>query len=171
MFPRYPGWCWDDRQSPLGPGRPVSRPPKGSVRPSGRARGGPRVGPQAGPKSPKMGRGTPSAWAKRTATSGFCPPGAHSAAFRGLSKLVKNGSKMGFSKNDTGPFGVSLEVFSARSGASVGRFDLRRVVWFTYPQCALQTMHALQKEVNGVKWCCTKRRETPFSSVLILSLD
>ena len=54
MSPRYPGWCWDDRQSPLGPGRPVTQPPKCSVRPSGRARGGPR----AGPRSPKMGPST-----------------------------------------------------------------------------------------------------------------
>ena len=67
---------------------------------------------------------------------------------------------MTFSKNDTGPFGVSLEVFLARSEAPLSRFDLRRVVCFTYPQCAFQTMHALQKEVSGVKWCCTKRRET-----------
>ena len=50
MVPRYPGWCWDDKQSNLGPGRPVFRPPKCSVRPSGRARGRPQAGPQAGPK-------------------------------------------------------------------------------------------------------------------------
>ena len=48
----------------------------------------------------------------------------------------------------------------ALSEAPLSPFDLRRVVWFTYPQCAFQTIHALQKEVNGVKWCCTKRRET-----------
>ena len=47
---------------------------------------------------------------------------------------------------------MSLEVFSACSGAPLRRFDLRRVVRFTYPQCAFQTMHALQKEVSGVKW-------------------
>ena len=74
------------------------------------------------------------------------------------SKMVKTGSKMTFSRNDTGPFGVSLEVFLARSEAPLGRFDLSCVVCFTYPQCAFQTMHALQKEVNGVKRCCTKRR-------------
>ena len=50
--------------------------------------------------------------------------------------------------------------FLARSEAPLSRFDLRRVVCFTYPQGAFQTMHALQKEVNGVKWSCTKRRET-----------
>ena len=66
--------------------------------------------------------------------------------------MVKHGSKMTFSKNDTGPFGVSLEVFLARSEAPLSRFDLRRVVCSTYPQCAFQTLHALQKEVNGVKW-------------------
>ena len=59
MLPRYPGWCWDDKQSPLGPGRPVSRPPKCSMRPSGRARGGPQVGPQAGPKWPKITKNGP----------------------------------------------------------------------------------------------------------------
>ena len=31
------------------------------------------------------------------------------------SKRAQNGSKMTFSKNDTGPFGVFVEVFSARS--------------------------------------------------------
>ena len=74
--------------------------------------------------------------------------------------MLKHGSKMTLSKNDTGSFGVSLEVFLACSEAPLSRFDLRRVVCFTYPQCAFQTMHALQKEVNGVEWCCTKRRET-----------
>ena len=77
-------------------------------------------------------------------------------------KGVQNGSKwvkMAFFTNDTGPFGVSLEVFLARSEASLSRFDLHSVVWFTYPQCAFQTKHALQKEVNGVEWCCPKRRE------------
>ena len=74
--------------------------------------------------------------------------------------MVKNGSKMIFSTNDTGPFEVSLEVFLTRSGASLSRFDLRPVVCFTYPQCVFQTLHALQKEVNGVEWCCTKQRET-----------
>ena len=64
------------------------------------------------------------------------------------SKVVENGSKMAFSKNDNGPFGVSL----ACSEAPLGRFDLCRVVCFTYPQSRFQTMHALQKEVNGVKW-------------------
>ena len=67
---------------------------------------------------------------------------------------------MTFSKNDTGPLEVSLGVFLARSEAPLSRFDLRRVVCFTYPQCAFQRMHAVQKEVNGVKLCCTKRRET-----------
>ena len=89
-------------------------------------------------------------------------------------KWVKNDSK-----NDTGPFGV----FLARSEASLSRFDLRRVVWFTYPQCAFQTMHALPPtptptptpsnnacpskggqwsivKGNGVKWGFTKKRET-----------
>ena len=49
-LPRYPGWCSDDKQSPLGAGRPVYWPPKCSKRPSGRARGR----PQAGPKWPKI---------------------------------------------------------------------------------------------------------------------
>ena len=62
--------------------------------------------------------------------------------------------KMTFSKN--GPFGVSLEVFLARSEAPLSCFGLRRVVCFTNSQCAFQTMHALQKEVNGVKLCFTK---------------
>ena len=66
---------------------------------------------------------------------------------------------MSLKMNDAGPFGVSLEVCLARSEASWSRFDLLRVVWFTDLQCTFQTMHALQKEVNGVKWCCTKRRE------------
>ena len=57
--------------------------------------------------------------------------------------MLKNGSKMTFSENDTGPLGVSLEVFLARSESPLSRFDLRRVVRFTYPQCAFQTMHAL----------------------------
>ena len=75
---------------------------------------------------------------------------------------------MTFSKNDTGPFGVPLEVVLAHSEASLSRFDLRRVVWFTYPQWAFQTVRALQKEVNGVKWCVPKgEKHTPFSSVLI----
>ena len=42
--------------------------------------------------------------------------------------MVKNGSHMNFSKNDTGPFGVCLEVFLARSEALLSRFDLRRVL-------------------------------------------
>ena len=67
------------------------------------------------------------------------------------SKMVQNGSKMIYSQNDTGPFGVSLEVFPARSEDSLSCFDLRRVEYFTYPQCAFQKMHALQNEVNGVK--------------------
>ena len=46
MLPHYPGWCWDDKQSALGHGRPVSRPPKCSVRPSGRAQGGAPSGPE-----------------------------------------------------------------------------------------------------------------------------
>ena len=78
-------------------------------------------------------------------------------------KGVKNGPKWvktTFSKNDTGPFGVSLEVFLARSEASLSRFDLRRVVCFTYSQCAFRTMHALQREVNAVKWYFTTKRET-----------
>ena len=79
-------------------------------------------------------------------------------------KGVKSGSQMTHSKNDTGPFGVSLAVFSARSEAPLSRFVLRRVVCFTYPQCTFQTMHALQKEVTGVKWRCTKRRKTPPSA-------
>ena len=79
----------------------------------------------------------------------------------------KNGPKwvkMTFSKKDTGPFGVSLEVFLARSQAPLSCFDLPRVVCFTYPQCAFQTMHALQKEVNGAKWCLLyqKERNTPL---------
>ena len=93
----------------------------------------------------------------------FCPLGARLAAFLGDfglcvstkkgSKMVQNGSKMTFSKSDTAPFGVFLEVFLARSEAPLSRLDLRCVVCFTYPQCAFETMHALQKEVNGVKWC------------------
>ena len=74
-------------------------------------------------------------------------------------KMVQDGSKGTFAENGTVPFGVSLEVFLARSEAPVRRFDLRRVVRFTYPQCAFQTMSACQKEVNGVRRCCTKRRE------------
>ena len=58
-LPRYPGWCWDDKQSSLGPGRPVSRPPKCSKRPSGHARGGPQGGPQAGPKWPNITKNGP----------------------------------------------------------------------------------------------------------------
>ena len=65
-------------------------------------------------------------------------------------KGIKNGQK--WVKNDfLQPFGVSLEVFLARSEATLSRFDVRLVVCFTYPQCAFQTLHALQKEVNGVK--------------------
>ena len=59
-----------------------------------------------------------------------------------------------------GPFGVSVAVVLACSEALFSRFDLRCVVWFTDPQCAFQRVHALQKEVSGVKWCCTERRET-----------
>ena len=51
MTPRYPRWCRDNKQSP---GRPVSRLPKCSMRPSGRAQGGPQVRPQAGPRRPKI---------------------------------------------------------------------------------------------------------------------
>ena len=69
-------------------------------------------------------------------------------------------SKKTFPDTDTGPFEVSLEVGLARSEAPSSRFDLRRVVRFSYPQCAFQTTHAPQKEVNGAKWCCTKRSET-----------
>ena len=54
--------------------------------------------------------------------------------------------------NDSGPFGVSLEVFLPRSEARLSRFDLRRVLCFAYQQCAVQTMQAPQKEVHGVKW-------------------
>ena len=45
-------------------------------------------------------------------------------------KGVKNGFKMTLSQNDTGIFGVSLEVFLDRSEAPVlrSRFDLRRAV-------------------------------------------
>ena len=42
--------------------------------------------------------------------------------------------------------GVSVEVFLARYEAPLRRFDLRRVVCFTYPQCAFQTGHAVQQE-------------------------
>ena len=117
-------------------------------------------------QTPTLGCFHPSEWPKRTATSGFCPPGARLAALWGIlacacppkrgQKWVKND----FLKNDNGPFGVSLEVFLARFEAPLSRFDLRRVVCFTYPQWAFPTMRALHKEVNGVKWCCTKRRET-----------
>ena len=56
--------------------------------------------------------------------------------------------------------GVSLEIFLARYEASLSRFDLCCVVYFTYPQCAFQTMDALQKKVHGVKSAFTKKRET-----------
>ena len=66
-----------------------------------------------------------------------------------------------FSENDTGPFGVSLKVFLARCEAPLSCFDLLHVVCLTYLQCTFQTMHALRKEeVDGVKWCFTKKRET-----------
>ena len=80
----------------------------------------------------------------------------------GLCASTKKGGEMvemTFSKNDTGPFGVSLEVFVARSEAPSSRFDLRRGVCFTDPRCACHTMHALQKEVGGVQRWCTNRRE------------
>ena len=73
-------------------------------------------------------------------------------------KWSKNGSKMTFPKNDTGPFGVSLEVFLARSEASLSCFDLRRAVCSTYPECAFQTMHALQW---GPTVVYQKERNTP----------
>ena len=59
MFPRYLGWCWDEKQSPLGPRRPVFQPPKCSVHLRGRAQGGPRLWPQAGPKWPKITKNGP----------------------------------------------------------------------------------------------------------------
>ena len=67
-------------------------------------------------------------------------------------------------KTDTGPFGMSLEVFLARSEAPVPCFDLRQVVCFAY-QCAFQTVHALEKKVDGV--LPKGEKHTPFSSVLI----
>ena len=69
---------------------------------------------------------------------------------------------MTFSDNDTGPFGVSL----ARSEAPLSRFDLRRVVCCTDSQCAFQTMHALQKEVNawGQMVSYQKERDTAPSA-------
>ena len=83
-------------------------------------------------------------------------------------KGIKNGQK--WVKNDfLQPFGVSLEVFLARSEAPLSRFDFRRVVSFTYPQRAFQTMHALQKGPNGV--VPKREKPTPFSSVLVRSLD
>ena len=111
----------------------------------------------------------PSEWPKRTATSSFCPPGAHLAAFWGFLACVcppkrgqhgQKGSKMTLSRNATGPLGLSSEVFLARSEAPLDHFDHRRVVCFPHPHCAVQTVRALQKEVNGVQWCCTERRET-----------
>ena len=112
----------------------------------GRAPGGAPSGPEMarnGPKSPKTGLGASVGWPVHVRQKG-----------------VQNGSKISFSKNDTGLFGVSLDVLLARSEAPLNRYDPHRVGCFTYPQCAFQTMYALQKEVNGVKWCCTKRRET-----------
>ena len=80
---------------------------------------------------------------------------------------------MNFPKSDTGPLGVSLEVFLARSDAFLSSFDLRRVASFTYAyNVPLKTMHALQKEVNGSNGVLPKReKNTPCSSVLIRSLD
>ena len=71
------GWCWDNRHSPLGPGRPVSRLPKCSVRLSGRARGGQQAGPpkraRNGPKPPKRALLPP--WGVQTPTfRGFPAP-------------------------------------------------------------------------------------------------
>ena len=112
--------------------------------------------------TPQNGLNTPlqAAFARQVPVwphfGGFWPVPVHR-------KGVRNGQQgliMTFSENDTGPFGVSLEVFSAPSEALLSRFDLRRVVRFTYPQYAFQTMHALQKEVNAVKWGFTKKRET-----------
>ena len=113
--------------------------------------------PQNGPNAPLQ-----AGFAHRVRVQphfgGFWPVHVHQ---KGV-KMVKNGSKMTFSKTDTGPFGVSLELFLARSEASLSRFDLLRVVCFTYPQCALQTMHALQQEVNGGQMVpYQKERNTP----------
>ena len=126
-------------------------------------------------QAPTFGGFHPSEWPKRTATSGFCPPGARLAAFWGDfglcvctekgSKMVKNGLKMTFSKNDTGPFGVSLEVFLARSEAPLSRFDLRCVVCFTYPQCAFESFLFCLDQVkrSGQKkgWAVLKKLKKP----------
>ena len=81
---------------------------------------------------------------------------------------VKNGQKwvkMTFSKNDTEPFGVSVEVFLARSEDSLSRFDLRRVVWFTDPQCAFQKIACPSKGGQwGQRVLYQKERNTPPSA-------
>ena len=105
----------------------------------------------------------PSEWPKRTARSGFCQAGARLAAFWGIlacacpPKRGRKWVKMRLSKNDTGPLGVSLEVFLARSEADLSPYDLRRV-W--YASCTHNVHFKQCMLFNGVKWCCTKRRET-----------
>ena len=82
-------------------------------------------------------------------------------------------TKMTFSKNNTGPFEVSLEVFLARSEALWRRFDLHRVVCFTYAhnvhckQCVPFKRRSMG--LNGVP--SKREKHPPFSSVLMRSLD
>ena len=158
MAPRYPGWV-------LG-GQTISVVPRKTRVPAAEVLRAPRQG--RAPSGPNM--------AQNHQKRALVPPGVQKVP---LSKLidqislgtvafwpcldphegVKNGSKCLSPKMILDHL-ESPEVFLARSEASLSRFELRRVVCFTYPQCAFQTMRALQKDDNGVKCSCTKRRET-----------
>ena len=82
-------------------------------------------------------------------------------------KMVQNGSKTNFSKNDTGPFGVSLEVFSADSEAPLSRFDLRLTHNVNFTQCM-----PFKRRLMGSNGVVPKgEKHTPFSPALISSLD
>ena len=82
------------------------------------------------------------------------------------SKMVQNRSKMTFSKNDTRPFGVSLEVFLAHYEEPLSCFDLRRVVMFH--NVHFQHCMPFKRRPMGSNGVVPKREEhSPFSSVLI----
>ena len=87
MLPPHLGWCWDDKQSLLGLGRPVSRPPKCSVRPSGRARGRTQVAPGGPPVLAPSGPNMAQNHQKRAPVPPWADPEGSVVQVDGMDKI------------------------------------------------------------------------------------
>ena len=107
-------------------------------------------------------------------------PGSRILGDVGLCVSTKKGSrscqqwvkKTFLSKNDTGPFGVSSEVFGARSEAPLSRFDLHRVdVSLTHSVHVTQCMPFKRRSMGSNGVVRKGEKHIPFSSPLIPSRD